>query len=283
MPLVNIPHFEMGQAASPSRISDEQLDAIAGLKWSWEQLEEFQRWVSKPAGLSTLGAIQGIATDKVVAELGWLNTYIVGKSGSTEMETLLVNAWSKLAASVSRRLPAIYEVWADKGLAFLTYLVGEVKEIWKDLIEGVETIAGPVMKKYWAMAVHVRELRAEFDDITGGMSPADYSQVLRDQEAKILKAEAWIATIQGTFRGISGMSIDGVVQSEFGQYPQLGAAGWFLILLGIAAVAGIIMIAYDFAMEIASVVRDAPWVIIAVVGVMTGILVLPQLLNPRVA
>ncbi len=274
--------IQLGQAASPPRISNEQLEAIAGLKNSWEHLEDFQRWV-KDATPTTFEAIRRITTDKVVAELNWLNSYVVGKSGATEMEALLVDAWAKLSTSVSQPLPEIYEVWADKALAFLTYLVDAVAKVWADLIEGVKTISGPVMKKYWDMAVHVRELRAEFDGLTNGMSPADYSQVFRDQEAKILEAEAWVATIQGTFKAISGMPIDAAVQSEFGQYPQLGAAGWFLIVLAVAAVAGIIMVAYKFAMTIDKLSSESPWVFVALVGVITGIVVLPQLLNPRAA
>ncbi len=269
MPLVSI---QLGQATQPLRISNEQLDAVDGLKKSWEHLEDFQRWV-KTATPTTFEAIQRITTDKVIAEINWLNTYVVGKSGSTGMEALLVDAWAELSTSVSQPLPDIYEVWADKALAFLTYLVDAVEKVWADLIEGVKTIAGPVMKKYWDMAVHVRELRAEFDFRTGGMSPADYSQVLRDQEGKILEAEAWIATIQGTFKALSGMPIDAAVQSEFGRYPQLGAAGWFIIALAVAAVAGIIMVAYKFAMAIDKLSSESPWIFVALVGVVTGIFV----------
>ncbi len=274
--------MQLGQAALPPRISNEQLEAIDGLKGSWEHLEDFQRWV-KTATPTTFEAIQRITTDKVAAEINWLNAYVVGKSGSTGMETLLVDAWVKLSTSVSQALPEIYEVWADKALAFLTYLVEEVAKVWADLVEGAKTIAGPVMKKYWDMAVHVRELCAEFDFRTGGMSPADYSKVLRDQEVKILKAEAGIVTIQGTFKALSGMTIDAAVQSEFGQYPQLGAAGWFLIALAAAAVAGIIIVAYKFAMAITTLSSESPWIFVALVGVVTGIFVLPNLLSSRAA
>ncbi len=97
------PH--LGQLGPP-RITDEQLEAIAGLKNSWEHLEDFQRWV-KTATPTTFEAIRRITTDKVVAELNWLNAYVVGKSGSTEMEALLVDAWAKLSASVSQPLPEI--------------------------------------------------------------------------------------------------------------------------------------------------------------------------------
>ena len=264
--------MQLGQAALPPRISNEQLEAIDGLKGSWEHLEDFQRWV-KTATPTTFEAIQRITTDKVAAEINWLNAYVIGKSGSTGMETLLVDAWVKLSTSVSQALPEIYEVWADKALAFLTYLVEEVAEVWADLIEGVKTIAGPVMKKYWGMAVHVRELRSEFDGLTGSVSPADYSEEFREQEAKILKAESGIATIQGTFKALSGMSIDAAVQSEFGRYPQLGAAGWFIIALAVAAVAGIILIAYKFAMAIDKLSSESPWIFVALVGVVTGVFV----------
>ena len=280
MALVNIPHFDIGQAASPPRISNEQLEAIVGLKQSWEHLEDFQRWV-KTATPTTFEAIRRITTDKVVAELNWLNTYVVGRSGATEMEALLFDAWTNLSASVARPLPEIYEVWADKALAFLTYLVEEVGEVWSELVAGAKTIARPIMKKYWDMAVHVRELRAEFDELTDGVSPADYSQEFRDQEAKILGAEAWIATIQGSFKALSGMTIDAAAQSEFGQYPRLGAAGWPVIALTAAAVAGIIIVAYGVVMAITKLASESPWVFVALVGVMTGIVVLPQLLSSR--
>ena len=272
---------QLGQA-TPLRISDEQLEAIRRLKQSWEHLEDFQRWV-KTATPTTFEAIRNITTDKVVAELNWLNTYVVGRSGATEMEALLFDAWTNLSASVARPLPEIYEVWADKALAFLTYLVDVVEAVWADLVEGAKTIARPVMKKYWDMAVHVRELRAEFDELTNGVSPVAYSPALRDQETKILGAEAWIATIQGSFKALSGMTIDSAAQSEFGQYPQLGAAGWFVIALAAATVAGIIIVAFGIVMAINKFVSEFPWIFVALVGVVTGIVVLPTLLGPRAA
>ncbi len=272
---------QLGQA-TPLRISDEQLEAIRRLKQSWEHLEDFQRWV-KTATPTTFEAIRNITTDKVVAELNWLNTYVVGKSGATEMEALLFDAWTNLSASVARPLPEIYEVWADKALAFLTYLVDAVEAVWADLVEGAKAIARPVMKKYWDMAVHVRELRAEFDELTNGVSPAAYSPAIRGQEIKILGAEAWVATIQGSFKALSGMTIDAAAQSEFGQYPQLSAAGWFAIALTAAAVAGIIIVAYGFVMAITKLASESPWIFVALVGVMAGIVVLPMLLGPRAA
>lgn len=283
----------LGQAPTPGtglpmRISNEQFDAIKALSKSEEDLADFQDFL-KGITANTFERVQAIVMDKVVAELNWLDTYVVGKTDSPEMEKQVKDAWADLAKRASGTAPEWYEkVWgAVKG--FLTYLWEEVKKRWEELVDFATTLMAPLLKKYWDMAVHVRRLR---EDVNKHLTPGEpASGEVAAQETKVLGAESWIATIQGSYAALAyGGSIDALVQGKFGQYPalkgeeppaelegaQLGIMGGPAIALTIAGMAGIIIAAYGVVMGIQTLAKEAPWALIGIAGVIALVVTLPM-------
>ena len=172
----------------PQQVSDEQLDAIAGLKTSWEDLESFRDWLEDDSQftVNTYAAVQPIVRRKVVQEIVWLDTWVIGKTGSPQMETDIKDAWTELKGKVDAPVPSVYvRAWGHV-VGFFKYLGEELVKVWDYFVDKVKTVARVPMRKYWDMAVHILELREDFVKHAGDQSPADYSLELREQDSKLL-------------------------------------------------------------------------------------------------
>jgi hypothetical protein len=199
-------------------------------------------------------------TNRIAAnEIPFVQKYVVGKTGNPDAEKVLLDQWHLLAnksAEMLQNPPSIIAQIKDKVALFLTDFWQGVRDAQRSSMEWLAKNAGNTLRMYHEAANRIILRESELAKLKReGLISAEEAKI---QEEKISRAKQLLDKIRALYRTLSGgESIDELAQKEFGRYQTLGLLLEIAAVLALAAISGLVIIAWKTAADVQSILPHA--------------------------